>query len=197
VLLDQVEGERQLLQETVEDTFSHYECIYRRKDGSMLYVSSSSKVLTDSQTEKKFIVSGKTDITRQNLGHEMQQLSDKFGGLLESMPDAIIMTNLTGHIVLTNSLAEKLFGYQKGELLGQSLEFLIPERFRGGHAHQRNSYFAKPRIRSIGTGLNLYGLRKDGTEFPAEISLSPLTPENSTIAVSAIRDISERKKASG
>jgi len=195
VLADQTEGERQLLEETAEEDFSNYECIYRRKDGSMLYVLSTSKVLSNPETGSKFIVSGKTDVTQFTLDRDMKQVGEKFGGLMESMPDGVIMTNLTGHIVLANTLAEKLFGYENGELLGQPVEVLMPERFRGAHRGQRNGYFANPHIRLIGSGIGLYALRKDGTEFPAEISLSPLQPENSTVVVSAIRDISDRKKA--
>jgi protein-histidine pros-kinase len=124
----------------------------------------------------------------------MKQVEEKYGVLLESMPDGVILTNLTGHIVLANSQAEALFGYQRGELPGQLVEILMPERFRGAHAGRRNTYFAEPHVRSMRSGIELCGLRKDGTEFPAEISLRPLQPVGSTIVVSAIRDISERTK---
>ncbi|MDR6840688.1 PAS domain S-box protein [Pseudoxanthomonas sacheonensis] len=119
----------------------------------------------------------------------------RFGDLLESMPDGILMVDREGRIVHSNSQAESLFGYQKGELRGQSIEQLLPGRFRGMHAGHRSNYFGQPRPRTMGMGLELYGLRKDGTEFPVEISLSPMQTEEGTLVVSAIRDISERKKA--
>ena len=119
----------------------------------------------------------------------------RFGDLLESMPDGILMVDQGGRIVHSNSHAESLFGYQSGELRGQSIEHLLPGRFRGMHAGHRSNYFEQPRPRTMGMGLELYGLRKDGTEFPVEISLSPMQTEGGTLVVSAIRDISERKKA--
>jgi PAS domain S-box-containing protein len=119
----------------------------------------------------------------------------RFGDLLESMPDGILMVDQGGRIVHSNSQAESLFGYQSGELRGQSIEHLLPGRFRGMHAGHRSNYFQQPRPRTMGMGLELYGLRKDGTEFPVEISLSPMQTEGGTLVVSAIRDIGERKKA--
>lgn len=119
----------------------------------------------------------------------------RFGDLLESMPDGILMVDQTGRIVHSNSQAERLFGYQSGELRGCSIEQLLPARYRGVHADHRSGYFKQPRTRTMGMGLELYGLRKDGKEFPVEISLSPMQSGDDTLVVSAIRDISERKKA--
>ena len=123
-----------------------------------------------------------------------QRMEARFGDLLESMPDGIVMASPSGHIVIANSQAERLFGYETGELRGMAVEQLLPLRYRSGHAGHRSNYMQQPRKRAMGSGLDLAGLRKDGSEFPVEISLSPLRTEQTVFVMSAIRDISERKR---
>ncbi|MET1071505.1 MAG: PAS domain S-box protein [Umezawaea sp.] len=119
----------------------------------------------------------------------------KFRGLLEAAPDAIIGVVPDGTITLVNAQAERLFGYHRDELLGHPIELLVPERLRDVHPRHRNGYFAQPQPRPMGAGMQLAARRKDGTEFPCEISLSALTTEDGPLVSAAIRDVTDRLEA--
>jgi PAS domain S-box-containing protein len=117
-----------------------------------------------------------------------------FRQLFDTAPDAVIIVDGNGTIVLVNQQVERLFGYSREALTGQSIELLIPERVRAGHVRHRERFSGEPRLRPMGTGLELFGLRRDGSEFPVEISLSPLKVETGTLISASIRDVGERKR---
>ena len=160
-----------------------------RKDGTEFPVEIS---LSSVQTHGGLLVSAVVrDITDRKRTEEL------FRGLLDSAPDAMVVVSSDGRIVLVNSQTEHLFGYRRDELLGQPVEVLIPERFWSQHHHHRSSYSTHPQFRPMGVGLELYGMRKNGTEFPLEISLSPQQTKDGVLISSTIRDITERKKVEG
>jgi PAS domain S-box-containing protein len=127
----------------------------------------------------------------KSLSLDSNDLSEK---LFEFSPDAIVVTDHTGSIVRANAQVERMFGYARQELTGQSVEILIPERFHTAHPKQRAAYTAKPRVRSMGAGLELFGRRKDGSEFPVDIMLGPMDTPEGTMVLGVIRDLSQKKK---
>jgi PAS domain S-box-containing protein len=125
---------------------------------------------------------------------QMPKPEQEFNGFLESAPDAVVIADRDGRIIRVNAQTEKLFGYPRRELLGRKVEMLMPERFRAQHVGQRTNYIANPIARPMRTGQQLYGRRKDGHEFPAEISLSPLPAEDGFVIATAIRDVTEQRR---
>lgn len=114
--------------------------------------------------------------------------------LLESLPDALVILGPDGRISAVNTQTQKLFGYAREQLVGQKVEILLPERLRSRHEHHRADYWSDPRVRPMGAGLELFGRRQDGSEFPVEISLSPVRTSDGLVVISAIRDVTERKR---
>ncbi|SES90746.1 diguanylate cyclase/phosphodiesterase with PAS/PAC sensor(s) [Nitrosospira multiformis] len=185
----------QSLRNTHEARASVDEILCRKKDGLLVYVNMSFKVLSQDQRQDGYVLITSTDITHIKALRDAKLINTKFGNLLDSIPDGIVIVNSTGRIVLINTQTEKLFGYSADELRGQPVEMLLPPRKRGLHSGERTAYFTHPHIRMVAADWELYGFRKDGPEFPVEISLSPIETDEGRFSISAIRDISDRKKA--
>jgi formate hydrogenlyase transcriptional activator len=129
-----------------------------------------------------------------NGGKEIESTDLLFQRLFDSSPDAIVVTDAAGHIRRANPQSERLFGYSSGEIIGSAVEVLLPERFRQAHPQHREAYYSDSHIRPMGTGLELYARRKDGSEFPVDIMLSPVEIEGGRLILTVVRDISERKR---
>lgn len=157
-----------------------------RKDGTEFPAEIS---LSPVQTPSGWLIASATrDVT------ERYRAKQRILTLLDSAPDAMVVVGEDGRIVLVNSQTEKLFGYDRTELLGQPVEVFLPERFWAGHRDHRAKYKSHPQVRPMGAGLELYGVRKDGTEFPVEISLSPQHTEEGLLVSATIRDVTQRKR---
>ena len=189
-------GEAQAaLSEAIRTGFTLFESVRRRADGVHVTVDVTMTAVRDAAGELQFVAVNKTDLSSLVRLRAAQATESQFRGLLEAAPDAMVMIGEPGRIVLINSQTERLFGYTRDELYGQPIEILVPERFRRRHPDYRASYFHQARPRPMGGGIDLFGRRKDGSEFPAEISLAPMDTKDGRLITAAIRNISERKRA--
>jgi protein-histidine pros-kinase len=171
-----------------EGRVREYSLTARAKDGSDTVVSYNATTLHDREGNLRGVFAAARDVT------DRKRAEEQFRGLLESAPDAMIICDGQGKIVLVNSQTERLFGYGREELLGQPLEVLVPRPLRDEHAEDVTAYSVDPRVWPVDASLDLHGRRKDGSEFPAEVNLSPLATQGGNLVSSAIRDITYRKR---
>ncbi len=166
-----------------------YETVRVRKDGSSVAVAVTLSPVEDPDGSIVGIAAICRDVTDRN------RAEAKFQGLLESAPDAIVVMGSDGLIRLVNRQTEVVFGWSRSEMVGQPVELLIPDRLSGHHPAQRAGFFANPSVRAMGANLELAARRKDGSEFPVDISLSPLDTEEGVLVSASVRDVTERKRA--
>lgn len=166
----------------------------RRKDGSEFPVDILLSPME--ATEGRVVISVIRDISDRKKAEEALRRSEQqFRALFEFSPDAIIASDQNGCITEVNARVESMFGYQRGELLGRPIDSLVPERFRHTHPARRREYASAARVRPMGAGLELYGRRKDGSEFPADIMLGPVETAEGRVVLSVIRDLTEKREA--
>lgn len=166
----------------------------RRRDGTEFPVDISLAPMPAEAGVQ--VVATIRDATGQTAGEEARRKDEQlFRGLVESAPDAMVIVDSYGAIQLVNAQTERLFGYLVEELRGQSVDILVPERFRQVHVGNRLRYVAQPKARPMGVGLELFGRRKDGSEFPVDIGISPLETEDGTLTIATVRDATDRKEA--
>ena len=152
--------------------------------------------MQDKHKTKKQLINEPVEMLPRSESKVVNNLEEeKFRLVVEWVPNAIVMADQRGIITLVNSQTEKLFGYNREELIGQSVEILVPDHFRSGHSEYRMGFHANPQARPMGAGRDLIALRKDGTEFPVEIGLNPIKTEEGILVLAAIVDITERKRA--
>jgi PAS domain S-box-containing protein len=162
---------------------------HQTRDGRTVTVSSRWALRKADNGEPIGVLESNRDVSK------LKNEERRFQNLLEAAPDAIVIVNGTGIIQIVNAQTEKMFGYLRGELIGVPVEILVPHSVHSKHSTHREAYSRSPQPRSMGAGLNLHGLRKDGTEFPVEISLSPIDTADGALISSSIRDVTERKQA--
>ncbi len=188
------DDEQRIRREAIEGGAERYELLRRRKDGTPIYVNINTSAVRDADGSVTHLVNRLADATRYRARRDADFVRGRFQGVLEYAPDAIVIVNGTGRIVLFNAQARAMFGYKPEQVIGEPIERLLPQRLRSDHLAQRTGYLGAPRMRSMGEGRELHGLRADGEEFPVEISLSPIDTDAGRLVMSAIRDISERKR---
>ncbi len=167
----------------------------RHRNGHLIYVDAVTRTVRHADGSVHCHVVSSRDVTTPTVERDARLLEDRYRDLLEWVPDAIVVANEIGRIVLFNAQSEAMFGGPRAQMLGQPIESLLPERYGQAHVQHRLRFHEQPQVRRMGAGLELFGLRTDGREFPVEISLSPLVVDGRRFVISAIRDISQQKRA--
>jgi PAS domain S-box-containing protein len=194
---DDLEADLDLMYQVLAGEIPSYsmEKRYFHADGDVVWINLSVSLVRDPLGVPLYFVSQIEDVTeRRRARAALASAEERFRSLVEFAPEAMVIIDTIGAIALVNRQTEELFGYARGELCGQPVEVLLPERLRHVHAGHRSVYAGDPSVRRMGEGLELLGLRRDGSEFPVEISLSPLETSAGTWVSAAVRDISERKR---
>jgi len=168
----------------------HFETVRQRKDGSVIDVSLTVSPVVDASGRAV----GASTIARDVTERKREDEEFRLRAVLESAQDAVVIVSSDGRILRINRQTEELFGYEREELTGRLVEVLMAERFRRPHPGHRKGYFAAPEARPMGAELKLYAVRKDGTEFPAEVRLNPMQTRGGTLVSAAIRDVTERER---
>ncbi len=172
-----------------------YESVRRRRDGVLVHVSICTRAVRDTSGAVEYLLTSQKDVTRLKVARNSKLLDSRFGDLVESLPDAIVIVDVSARIVMLNVHAERLFGYPRRELIGHTVEVLVPERDRAGQLANRNLSLAQAGEPAVPSGTQLHGLRKDGSEFPMEITSCPLQTEEGPMVMNAVRDLTDRRKA--
>lgn len=171
--------------------------VYRvlARDGRVVWFHCEIKMVRHADGRPWFIHGVGFDITELKETEEaLSRNEEMLSGIFDYAPDTMVVVNNQGHIERVNAQVERMFGYRQDELLGRRIEILLPERFKEQHVHHRAGYVANPHLRPMGAGLTLYGRRKDGSEFPVEIMLSPIEVESGSLTIGVVRDITRRKR---
>ena len=185
---------REAFRQAVNTGAAFVTTVRKRKSGALCRVSMTLRRV-DREGGVSFVAVTERDVTEMRRLEFQQEMLDRFRALIDAAPDALVIVGQEGRIQLINGQAEKLFGYTREELLGQPIEVLVPARYHERHRHLRRNYFDDLSARPMGNGVDLWALRKDQTEFPAEISLAPLATDAGILVTAAIRDLTSRKRA--
>jgi len=185
------ERTKQLVQQMFEGGGGEHESEYRitRPDGSTRWIAGYGGVELDERGKPAFARGVSRDITERKLAEEKFQL------VLDAAPNAMIMVDSAGVITFANASATTVFGYSLGELIGRHIETLVPERFRDRHVGDRKGFLSEPSSRAMGAGRDLFGRRKDGSEFPVEVGLNPIHTGQGLFVLASVIDITARKQA--
>jgi protein-histidine pros-kinase len=171
-----------------------YACVYRRSDGTALHLDVSCRALGAPRSRAEHVLFALKDVTDLKLGGQAAAFVANYGELLEAMPEGILLIAATGLIVYGNAQAQAMFGYSGDELRGMPVERLVPQRHRAAHRTQREDFFSAAPHGPV-TNADLYGLRKNESEFPIEVRLNTLNTADGRVALAAVRDVTERKRS--